>query len=183
MERAAFKATSVLYLHSGAPLSVPRAPSLPPLLPSPPALTPPHRSLSASASPTCLRLLPPPYSLPRCPSHLNPCSLSTLPLKVCSRAKLWRGSMWAIDSSPPQLAIASLPLALEPLQFEHQCRPFYVAGFNVDNVAQAPITALARKNGAGFNGRRWVLDGGGGTGAAGRAPAGRAGAALHRHAT
>lgn len=87
----------------------------------------------------------------------------------------------SMESSSSQLAIASLPLTFEPLQFEHQCRPFYVAGFNVDNVAQAPIAALARKNGAGFNGRRWVLDGGGGTGAAGRAPAGRAGAALRRH--
>lgn len=46
-----------------------------------------------------------------------------------------------------------------PLQFEHQCRPFFVAGFNVDNVGQAPISALARKmRGSGYNGRRLVRE-------------------------
>jgi hypothetical protein len=31
------------------------------------------------------------------------------------------------------------------LQFEHQCRPFYIAGFNVDNIAQAPVARAGRK--------------------------------------
>ena len=32
-------------------------------------------------------------------------------------------------------------------QFTLDCRPFYVAGFNVDNIAQAAVAAVARKAG------------------------------------
>ena len=51
---------------------------------------------------------------------------------------------------------ASLPA----LQFEYQCRPFFIAGFNVDNIAQAPLAAVSRKmqgsGSSGYNGRELV---------------------------
>lgn len=39
----------------------------------------------------------------------------------------------------------SLLPPLSPPQFVLDCRPFYVAGFNVDNIAQAANPKIARK--------------------------------------
>ena len=48
---------------------------------------------------------------------------------------------------PAHLHACPPPRLPTSTQFTLDCRPFYVAGFNVDNIAQAAVAAVARKAG------------------------------------
>jgi hypothetical protein len=81
-------------------------------------------------------------TLPRWPVCVSYTCKEVLLPQLGRRCIIW---WWNPGQRPDPLpAHKGLPCPLALLlQFEHQCRPFLVSGFNVDNIAQAPLVAAS----------------------------------------